>query len=433
MSSMTFGVNTLDWSNIGRTLQTHLAETFRNETVGNALVETNLAAFSSMIGFPIYDGETGAKSTQYDMYIDRDEVDEGLATPSAEYAITTKENEDGEKIVIDRTLIPNFYIGSDADGNLLITQDVSLLTDDSISYDDDGTPIPWNVSGVGGIQAQMGEVPIQEWADDLFNSIIDTDTGWAPDHMLTVDGATTGNSYQEVDSVANSDTTAWVRLRARNGLESIYFSIPMTSMTEQADYESFLDTLPETFTFDDTTFFYPHGTVVELDTPATAAASTVEATSLASTMLSSTYETSLDNLKTDYEAVLSRTYVGGSGGISDIFPNGWFGGSGGGGGTDCPDNATYNTTDAKCECNDDGTWKGAYTLKGSECVPGFGMIISSKITNGKSLVEENKLIVAGTAVVLLGGLVWTSGMFRDSQKTQGQVLGMKVRTTKKGI
>ena len=414
---MTFGVNALDWTNIGRKLQTRLAE-----TVGESLVATNLAAFSSMIGFPIYDGETGAKSTQYDMYIDRDEVDEGLATPSAEYAITTKENEDGEKIVIDRTLIPNFYIGTDADGNLLITQDVSLLTDDSLSYDDDGTPIPWNVSGVGGIQKQMGEVPIQEWANDLFNSIIDTDTGWAPDHMLTVGEAITGNSYQEVESVANSDTTAWVRLRARNGLESIYFSIPTTSMTEQADYESFLDTLPETFTFDDNTFFYPHGTVVELKTPTTAAASTVEATSLASTLLSSTYETSLTDLKTAYEAVLSGTVIGGGSGGTN-------------GSTDCQENATYNSTSGECECNDDGTWNGAYKLNASnECVPGVGMIISSKLTDGKSAIVENKWVVAGGAFVLLGGIGWMSGLFRGSNKkerTLGQVLGMKVQTNRK--
>ena len=36
MVIMTFGVNALDWTNIGRKLQTRLAETFRNETVGDA-------------------------------------------------------------------------------------------------------------------------------------------------------------------------------------------------------------------------------------------------------------------------------------------------------------------------------------------------------------------------------------------------------------
>ena len=432
MISMTFGVNALDWSNIGRKLQTRLAETFRNETVGAATTSTNLVALSSMTGFGYYDGKTGARTTRYDMYIDRDEVDEGVDYPSAEYAITTKENEDGEKIVIDRTRIPNFYIGTDANSSItLIIQDVSLLADDSLSYDDDGNPVPIN-AGQGGILAHIIEVHFngfQKWADDLFNSIIDTDTGWAPDHLLVLRSQKSGELYQEVDSVANSDTTAWVRLRTRNGLESIYYTLPVSNNEDNA---TLLGSIPDIFTFDDNTFFYPEVTVGwgkfcdsigdSCKPLATVAASTVELTSLASTMLSSTYESSLTDLNTDYEAVLSGTYIGGGGGGGDTS-----------GSTNCQENASYNTTDAKCECNDDGTWKGAYTLKGSECVPGFGMIISSKITNGKSLVEENKLIVAGTAVVLLGGLVWTSGMFRDSQKTLGQVLGMKVRTTKKGI
>ena len=106
MVIMTFGVNALDWTNIGRKLQTRLAE-----TVGESLVATNLAAFSSMIGFPIYDGETGAKSTQYDMYIDRDEVDEGLATPSAEYAITTKKMKMVKKLLSIGHLSLTFILG----------------------------------------------------------------------------------------------------------------------------------------------------------------------------------------------------------------------------------------------------------------------------------------------------------------------------------
>ncbi len=85
---MTFGVNALDWTNIGRKLRTSMAE-----TVGESLVATNLAAFSSMIGFIIYDGETGVKTTQYDMYIDRDEDEEELDLSS----LLRSENEEKNK------------------------------------------------------------------------------------------------------------------------------------------------------------------------------------------------------------------------------------------------------------------------------------------------------------------------------------------------
>ena len=391
---MTFGVNALDWSNIGRTLQTHLAETFRNETVGDACTACT-AESSVLTPFAYYDGATSTVLTTYSAYLD--------ATSNPPDIITLKSISDGTANVIDVTPLTLLYNAVDAEGNAIITSDSSA---EGVQYDEQGEAIP----------LAFGDAEYTTSLQKVFDAAINTDTGWAPDHMLTVDGATTGNSYQEVGSVTNSDTTAWVRLRARNGLESIYFSIWENSV---ADYESFLDTLPETFTFDDNTFFYPHGTVVELDTPATAVASTVEATSLASTKLSSTYESTLTDLNTAYEAVLSGPVIGGgSGGTS--------------GSTDCQENATYNTTDAKCECNDDGTWNGKYTLNASnECVPGVGMIISSSLTDGKSAIVENKWIIAGGAFVLLGGLGWMSGFFRGSpkkNKTLGQVLGMKVRT-----
>ena len=404
---MTFGVNALDWTNIGRKLQTRLAETFRNETVGDALLLNRPTSF--ITNFAYYDGATGTVLTTYSAYLDNSMAD--AFTPAE--VVTTKLNEEGIEEVIDVTPLPLLYSGFDADGNEIITTDSSV---EGVDVDPDS----------GRSISILTNSPLSEEYEDnlleIYEAAVNTDTVWAPDHMLTLDSATTGNSYQEVESVANSDTTAWVRLRARNGLESIYFSIPTASMAEQADYESFLDTLPETFTFDDNTFFYPHGTVVELDTPATAAASTVEATSLASTLLSSTYETSLTDLNTDYESVLSGTVIGGGSG----------GGSGGtNGSTDCQENATYNTTDAKCECNDDGTWNGAYKLNASnECVPGVGMIISSKLTDGKSAIVENKWVVAGGAFVLLGGIGWMSGLFRGSKKTLGQQLDKAVGSGK---
>ena len=407
MVIMTFGVNALDWTNIGRKLQTRLAETFRNETVGDALLLNRPTSF--ITNFAYYDGATGTVLTTYSAYLDNSMAD--AFTPAE--VVTTKLNEEGIEEVIDVTPLPLLYSGFDADGNEIITTDSSV---EGVDVDPDS----------GRSISILTNSPLSEEYEDnlleIYEAAVNTDTVWAPDHMLTLDSATTGNSYQEVESVANSDTTAWVRLRARNGLESIYFSIPTASMAEQADYESFLDTLPETFTFDDNTFFYPHGTVVELDTPATAAASTVEATSLASTLLSSTYETSLTDLNTDYESVLSGTVIGGGSG----------GGSGGtNGSTDCQENATYNTTDAKCECNDDGTWNGAYKLNASnECVPGVGMIISSKLTDGKSAIVENKWVVAGGAFVLLGGIGWMSGLFRGSKKTLGQQLDKAVGSGK---
>ena len=412
MIIMTFGVNTLDWTNIGRKLQTRLAETFRNETVGDACTACT-AESSVLTPFAYYDGATGTVLTTYSAYLDNSMAD--AFTPAE--VVTTKLNEEGIEEVIDVTPLPLLYSGFDADGNEIITTDSSV---EGVDVDPDS----------GRSISILTNSPLSEEYEDnlleIYEAAVNTDTVWAPDHMLTLDSATTGNSYQEVESVANSDTTAWVRLRARNGLESIYFSIPTASMAGQevstSNRNTLSITLPETFTFDDNTFFYPHGIVVEIDTPATAAASTVEATSLASTKLSSTYETSLTDLNTDYESVLSGTVIGGGSG----------GGSGGtNGSTDCQENATYNTTDAKCECNDDGTWNGAYKLNASnECVPGVGMIISSKLTDGKSAIVENKWVVAGGAFVLLGGIGWMSGLFRGSKKTLGQQLDKAVGSGK---
>ena len=373
------------------------------------LVTACNAESSVLTPFAYYDGATGTVLTTYSAYLDNSMAD--AFTPAE--IVTTKLNEEGIEEVIDVTPLTLLYSGFDADGNEIITTDSSV---EGVDVDpDSGRSI--------SILTNQSTLP-EEYNDNLleiYEAAVNTDTVWAPDHMLTVGEAITGNSYQEVESVANSDTTAWVRLRARNGLESIYFSIPTTSMTEQADYESFLDTLPETFTFDDNTFFYPHGTVVAIPESITAAASTVESTSLASTLLSSTYETSLTDLNTDYEAVLSGTVIGGGSGGTN-------------GSTDCQENATYNTTDAKCECNDDGTWNGAYKLNASnECVPGVGMIISSILTDGKSAIVENKWVVAGGAFVLLGGIGWMSGLFRGSKKkerTLGQLLDKAVGSGK---
>lgn len=284
---MTFGVNALDWTNIGRKLQTNMAE-----TVGEALTSNNLPAFSSMVGFIIYDGETGAQLTRYDMYIDRDEVDDSnLDTTPIEYAVTTKENEDGEKIVIDRTLIPDFYIGADADGNVVITQDASSL-EDTVDVDEDGNPVPLN-AGAGGIQAHMGEEPIKQWANNLFDSIIDTDTGWSPNYGLTSsDGLT---QFASVEELTNSDSTSWVRLKKRNGREEIYYFIPFD------EYATLVDTIPATFTFTDGIEVY---TAEPTENPI-ALASPVEETSLDSARLSSTYESTLTDLKTAYEALIT--------------------------------------------------------------------------------------------------------------------------------
>tara|TARA_R110000803_G_scaffold470_10_gene1603 strand:- start:528 stop:1745 length:1218 start_codon:yes stop_codon:yes gene_type:complete len=401
MIIMTFGVNTLDWTNIGRKLQTRLAETFRNETVGDACTACT-AESSVLTPFAYYDGATGTVLTTYSAYLD--------TTSNPPDIITLKSSSDGTANVIDVTPLTLLYEAIDANDNRIITSDSSA---EGVQYDEQGEAIP----------LAFGDAEFINLLKVSYDAAINTDTVWAPDHMLTLDSATTGDSYQEVESVANSDTTAWVRLRARNGLESIYFSIPTANMAEQADYESFLDTLPETFTFDDNTFFYPHGTVVELDTPATAAASTVEATSLASTKLSSTYETTLTDLNTDYEAVLSGTYVGGgSGGTS--------------GSTDCPDNATYNTTDAKCKC-DDG-YKPKMTTDGSgtllECnVTFMHNFYTTTWPNGKVFILDNKFWIIGGGFVLLGGLGWVSGLFRGSrvkEKTLGQLLDKAVGSGK---
>ena len=226
--------------------------------------------------------------------------------------------------------------------------------------------------------------------------------------------------YQTVDEVSNSDGTSWLRLKQRNGTESIFYYLPYSSETE---YTTLVDSIPAEFTFSDDLYLFPAGTELTAESVESGSVSTVEATSVSSTLLSSTYDTSLTDLNTAYEAVLSGDITGG-------------GGNGGttNGSDSCPDNATYNTTDAKCECNDDGTWNGAYKLNASnECVPGVGMIISSKLTDGKSAIVENKWVVAGGAFVLLGGIGWMSGLFRGSKKkerTLGQLLDKAVGSGK---
>ena len=412
MIIMTFGVNTLDWTNIGRKLQTRLAETFRNETVGDACTACT-AESSVLTPFAYYDGATGTVLTTYSAYLDTTSNPPDIVTVK-----TMNSNSDGTAIVIkyvvDSTPLTLLYNAVDTEGNAIITSNSSA---EGVQYDEQGEAIP----------LAFGDAEFINLLKVSYDAAINTDTVWAPDHMLTLDSATTGNSYQEVESVANSDTTEWVRLRARNGLESIYFSIPTASMAGQevstSNRNTLSITLPETFTFDDNTFFYPHGIVVEIDTPATAAASTVEATSLASTKLSSTYETTLTDLNTDYEAVLSGTYIGGGGGTSDS--------------TDCcPDNATYNTTDAKCKCDDGYKPKMTTDSSGTllECnVTFMHNFYTTTLPNFKAAVAENKLIIGGGAFVLLGGLGWISGMFRGSrakENTLGQLLDKAVGSGK---
>ena len=126
---------------------------------------------------------------------------------------------------------------------------------------------------------------------------------------MMVDGATdTGELKQLVDEVANSDSTVWRRVRARNGLESIYWNIPLDTISTTEEYDAFIEAIPTTFTFNDNVFFYSADTPLPLsrdpEPRPLSSAATVESTSVDSTRLSSTYESTLDDLRAAYEALL---------------------------------------------------------------------------------------------------------------------------------
>jgi hypothetical protein len=279
---MTFGVNALDWTNIGRKLQTSMAE-----TVGESLT---LPAESSVLSpFAYYDGATGTILTTYSAYLDT------TSTPAD--VVTVKTDEDGGNVVVDVTPLTLLYNAVDADGNAIITSDASA---EGVEVDDEGVAIPLPLDS-------------SEYTDDLqtiFDTAIDTDTGWSPEYLMMVDGATdTGELKQLVDEVANSDSSVWRRVRARNGLESIYWNIPLDTISTTEEYDAFIEAIPTTFTFNDNVFFYSADTSLPLsrdpEPRPLSSAATVESTSVDSTRLSSTYESTLDDLRAAYEALLS--------------------------------------------------------------------------------------------------------------------------------
>jgi len=392
---MTFGVNALDWTNIGRKLQTRLAETV-GETLSSTVTESVLTPFE------YYDAATGAVLTTYSAYLD--------TTSNPPDIVTVKTDEDGANVVIDITPLTLLYNAVDSEGNAIITSDSSA---EGVESDEQGMAIPLSPSSA-------------EYSDNLqtvFKTAVETDTGWSPDYQMTDGSLTSGDSntqyafdYQTVDEVSNSDGTSWLRLRQLNGIENIYYYLPYSSETE---YTTLVDSIPAEFTFADDFYLFPAGTELTAESVESGSASTVEATSVSSTLLSSTYDTSLTDLNTAYEAVLSGDITGGGNGGNT------------GGSDSCPDNATYNTKDAKCKC-DDG-YKPKMTTDGSgkllECnvkfIHGFTTDTWPKI---EEFILDNKFWILGGGFVALGGLGWISGMFRGSKKpkeekqTLGQLL-----------
>ena len=271
---MTFGVNTLDWTNIGRKLQTNMAE-----TVGEALT---LPAESSVLSpFAYYDGATGTVLTTYSAYLDT------TSTPAD--VVTVKTDEDGGNVVVDVTPLTLLYNAVDADGNAIITSDASA---EGVEVDDQGVAIPLPLDS-------------SEYTDNLqtvFDTAIDTDTSWSPTYILTSSTDGNGTDFESVEEVTNSDSTSWVRLKQRNGTETIYYFLPYSS---DAEYTTFIDTIPATFTFSDDFGVFTAGTEVTESSTPVAFASTVEATSLDSARLSSTYESTLTDLNTAYEALIT--------------------------------------------------------------------------------------------------------------------------------
>ena len=265
---MTFGVNALDWTNIGRKLQTNMAE-----TVGEALT---LPAESSVLSpFAYYDGATGTVLTTYSAYLDT------TSTPAD--VVTVKTGEDGGNVVVDVTPLTLLYNAVDADGNAIITSDANA---EGVEVDDEGVAIPLPLDS-------------SEYTDDLqtvFDTAIDTDTGWSPTYALSSGDDLT--QFASVEELTNSDSTSWVRLKQRNGTEAIYYFLPYNSADE---YATLFDTIPATFTFTDGIEVY---TAEPTENPV-ALASPVEETSLDSSRLSSTYESTLTDLNTAYEALIT--------------------------------------------------------------------------------------------------------------------------------
>ena len=272
---MTFGVNALDWTNIGRKLQTNMAE-----TVGEALT---LPAESSVLSpFAYYDGATGTILTTYSAYLDT------TSTPAD--VVTVKTGEDGGNVVVDVTPLTLLYNAVDADGNAIITSDASA---EGVEFDDEGVAIPLPLDS-------------SEYTDNLqtiFDTAIDTDTGWSPTYALSSGNGPT--QFASVEELTNSDSTSWVRLKQRNGTEAIYYFLPYNSADE---YATLFDTIPATFTFTDSIEVY----TAEPGENPIALASPVEETSLDSSRLSSTYESTLTDLNTAYEALVSPSTDDGS-------------------------------------------------------------------------------------------------------------------------
>ena len=399
---MTFGVNALDWTNIGRKLRTSMAE-----TVGETL--TLLDDSSVVTPFTYYDGATGTVLTTYSAYLDTSASD--AFTPAD--LVTTKVDEDGTQVVIDVTPLPLLYIGVDDEGNTIVTANSSA---EGVDTDPDSGRSIAIIPAFNTSEGFKEPLDMQN-AREIFQTAVDTDTGWAPDLLMTSGTGLEGAEVQTVDEVSNLDGTSWLRLRQLNGIETIYYYLPYSSETE---YTTLVDSIPAEFTFADDFYLFPAGTELTAESVPSGSASTVEATSVSSTLLSSTYDTSLTDLNTAYEAVLSGDTTGG-------------GDNGGntGGSDGCPDNATYNTTDAKCEC-DDG-YKSKMTTDGSgtllECnVTFMHNFTTTTVPKVKAFAVENKWWFAGGGFVLLGGLGWISGLFRGSKapeeekQTLGQLL-----------
>ena len=346
---MTFGVNALDWTNIGRKLQTNMAE-----TVGEALT---LPAESSVLSpFAYYDGATGTVLTTYSAYLDT------TSTPAD--VVTVKTGEDGGNVVVDVTPLTLLYNAVDADGNAIITSDASA---EGVEVDDEGVAIPLPLDS-------------SEYTDDLqtvFDTAIDTDTGWSPTYALSSGNGPT--QFASVEELANSDSTSWVRLKQRNGTEAIYYFLPYNSADE---YATLFDTIPATFTFTDGIEVY---TAEPTENPIYLA-SPVGETSLNSTPLSSTYESTLTDLNTAYEALIT------------------------------PASSTTSTTSSTSGSNDDdeedeGFWE----------MLGLGDPIdwSKEKLEGKENYVYGSLAAVGAYVIYR---LWPKGKKEESRETIGDML-----------
>jgi len=283
--------------------------------------------------------------------------------------VTVKTDEDGNNVVIDVTPLKLLYLGVDGEGNQIVSEDSSV---DGVDVDPD--------SG-RSISILTNQNPLPAEYDNnlqqIYQDAIDTDTGWSPTYSLSSGDVLT--QFDSVEELANSDSTSWVRLKQRNGTEEIYYFLPYDSADE---YATIVDTIPATFTFTDGIEVY---TPESTENPVYLA-SPVGETSLNSTPLSSTYESTLTDLNTAYEALITPA-----------------------------SSTTSNTSGSNDDDDDDEEDEGFFEMLGLDSFSDW----SKETFEGKENYVYGSVLLAGAYVIYR---LWPKGKNEDDRETIGDML-----------